>query len=292
MKTNITGHTGLLALFGHPIGHSGSPAMYNLSFDILGIDNVYLCLDAVEEDIPRCFENVRKYNMPGGNVTMPCKKAALDCMDELSPSAQLIGAVNTFVQKDGKVTGYNTDGIGFVRSLQEKGIDVAGKKLVVVGAGGAATAIQCQSALDGAAEITIFNKKDKFFQGALETAEKIHATCPDCLVNVYDVDDQELLRSEVASCDILVNGTMLGMKPLEHLSIIPDPSMFRPGMVVYDVVYNPLETKLLREAKEAGCICLGGKGMLLWQGVAAFKLFTGQDMPVDEVKRAFYPELL
>ena len=181
-----------------------------------------------------------------------------------------------------------TDGVGFVSNLKDHGVDVAGKKITVAGGGGAATAIQVQCALDGAKEITIFNKKDDFFPRTLETAEKIRRAVPECVVNVYDIDDIEKMTEEILDSDIFVNGTIVGMAPLDDLSVVKDPKAFHENLVVCDAVYNPVETKLLKEAKAAGCKCVGGKGMLLWQGVAAFKLYTGEDMPVEEVKALYF----
>ena len=158
--------------------------------------------------------------------------------------------------------------------------------MVVLGAGGAATAIQVQCALDGAASISIFNPNDPFLDRAKNTATKLKNEVPDCDVQVFCLDDQDKLKEEIAKADILVNGTSAGMKPHEDFSLITDKSVFRPDLIVCDVVYNPEETKLLREAREAGCTkTIGGKGMLLWQGVAAYKLYTGMDMPVEEYKK-------
>ena len=231
---------------------------------------------------------MKTFNMRGCNVTMPDKVEAAKYMDELSPAAQIIGAINTIVNDNGKLTGYITDGEGFVHNLKDHGIDIKGKKITVAGGGGAATAIQVQCALDGAREITIFNKNDAFFERTLQTAEKIKKAVPECVVNVYDIDDTAKMTEEIQSSDIFANATIVGMKPLDDQSVVKDLSAFRPGLVVADAVYNPEETKLLREAKEAGCTCVGGKGMLLWQGVAAFKLYTGQDMPVNDVKKLFF----
>ena len=192
------------------------------------------------------------------------------------------------MNEDGRLIGHNTDGIGFVQNLKEHGVDVKGKKLTIAGGGGAATAVQCQCALDGAKEITIFNKKDAFFERTLATAEKIKNAVPGIVVNVYDIDDVAKMTEEIKDSDIFVNATVVGMKPMDDMSVVKDISAFHDNLVVCDVVYNPIETKLLREAKAAGCKCVGGKGMLLWQGVVAFKLFTGQDMPVDEVKEKFF----
>lgn len=216
---------------------------------------------------------------------MPCKNEAARLVDELSPAARIIGAVNTIVNENGKLVGHITDGTGFVQNLREHGVDVKGKKMVVLGAGGAATAIQVQCALDGAASISIFNPDDPFLERAKNTAEKLKQEAPECQVQVFCLEDQDKLREEVEKADILVNGTLAGMKPHENTTLITDTAMFRPELVVADVVYNPEETRLLREAKEAGCKTVGGKGMLLWQGAAAYKLYTGMDMPVEAYRK-------
>lgn len=288
MESRITGHTGLLALLGSPVGHSGSPAMYNYSFEKLGLDYAYVAFDVKEDEMEQAISAMRLFKMRGCNVTMPGKNIVVKFMDELSPAAELIGAVNTIVNDDGKLTGHNTDGIGFVQNLRENGVEVKGKKITIAGGGGAATAMQVQCALDGAREITIFNKKDAFFERTLQTAEKIRNAVDGIVVNVYDIDDVAKMTEEILSSDIFANATIVGMKPLDDQSVVKDLSAFHKDLVVCDAVYNPIETKLLREAKEAGCKCVGGKGMLLWQGVAAFKLYTGQDMPVEEVKAKFF----
>jgi shikimate dehydrogenase len=221
---------------------------------------------------------------------MPDKIAAAKNVDELSPAAKIIGAVNTIVNENGKLVGHITDGVGFNENLRDHGVEVKGKKITVVGGGGAATAIEVQSALDGAREISIFNRKDKFFSRIQETAEKIMAEVPDCKVNVIDLEDREAFKREILDSDILVNATIVGMKPMDDKSVVDDMSVFHEGLVVADTVYNPLETKLLKDAKDHGCKVVNGKGMLLWQGVAAFKLWMGVDMPVDEVKAKFFAE--
>lgn len=288
MEKRISGKTGLLGLIGSPVGHSGSPAMYNYSFEKLGLDYAYLAFDIKVDEVAKAIEAIKTLKMRGCNVTMPCKNEAVKYMDELSPAARIIGAVNTIVNEDGRLTGHITDGEGFVDNLRDHGVDVAGKKIVVCGGGGAATAIQVQCALSGAKAISIFNIKDAFFERTLQTAERIRQEKPACTVQVFDIADEETMRAEIANADIFVNATIVGMKPMEDESVIKDVAMFRPGLVVCDAVYNPKETKMLREAKAAGCICIGGQGMLVWQGVAAFKLYTGQDMPVEEVKKLFF----
>ena len=288
MEKRISGHKRLLALIGSPVGLSGSPAMYNYSFEKLGLDYAYVAFDVKEDGVKGALDAMRLFNMRGMNVTMPDKVEAARYMDELSPAAQIIGAVNTIVNEDGKLIGHMTDGEGFVNNLKDHGVSIVGKKMVVAGGGGAATAIQVQCALDGAKEITILNKKDSFFERTLATAEKIKAAVPECIVNVYDIDDADRMAKEIQTADIFVNATIVGMKPMDDQSIIKDLSLLRPELVVADIVYNPEETKLLIDAKAAGCTCVGGKGMLVWQGASAFQLYTGMEMPVEEVKELLY----
>nr|WP_288825422.1 shikimate dehydrogenase [uncultured Clostridium sp.] len=288
MEKRISGRTGLMALIGSPVGHSGSPAMYNYSFEKLGLDYAYLAFDVTVEEVEKAIEAVKTLRMRGCNVTMPCKTEALKYMDELSDAARITGAVNTIVNENGKLTGHMTDGQGFVDNLRDHGVEIKEKKITICGGGGAATAIQVQCALEGAREISIFNIKDAFFERTLETAEKIRQEKPGCIVNVFDITDMETMREEMKTSDIFANATIVGMKPMDNDSVVKDVTMFRPGLVVTDAVYNPKETKMLREAKEAGCICINGQGMLVWQGAAAFKLYTGQEMPVEGVKNLLF----
>ena len=285
---NITGHTRLLALFGSPVSHSGSPAMYNYSFERLNLDYVYVAIDVDRAGLKEAVSAARLYNMRGFNLTMPCKNDVISYIDELSPVAGLIGAVNTVVNEDGKLIGYNTDGVGFIKNLEAHKVSISGKKIVVAGAGGAATAIIVQSALDGAAEINVFNKKSETFTRMLGTIERIKNEVSNVAIDIYDLSDTTKFIECIRQADVFVNATVVGMKPFENDSVIKDLSAFHKGLVVADAVYNPLETKLLREAGEAGCICIDGKGMLLWQGVYAFKLYTGKDMPVEEVRSKFF----
>ena len=289
MDSRISGHTKLYCLIGSPVGHSGSPAMYNYSFARTGVDAAYLAFEIPLDKVQEGVAALKTFQVGGFNVTMPDKTAVAGLVDELSPAARLIGACNTVtVGEDGKLTGHNTDGIGFVRNLHEHGVEVQGKKLVVLGAGGAATAICVQAALDGAAEIAIFNRKDEFYANGELTVEKLRQAVPACKASITPLEDAAALAEAVKGCDILVNATKVGMKPLDGETLI-DPALFRSDLVVADTVYNPRETRMIQEAKAAGCkAAVGGIGMLLWQGVAAYKLFTGKDMPAQEVLEKFF----
>lgn len=286
----ISGHTQMLCLIGSPVGHSGSPAMYNYSFQKLGLDYAYLAYDIKEEETEEAVKALRLLNVKGFNITMPCKTAALAYCDELSKAAELIGAVNTVVNENGKLIGHNTDGMGWVRNCRKNGFEIMGKKMTIAGSGGAATAIEITAALEGMREISIFARKDSFFANAEATVEKIRKHVPACTVNLFDLDDQETFRKEVADSDIFTNATRVGMKPMDDQSIITDTSLFRKDLVVSDVVYNPRETKLLKDAAAAGCKTIPGIGMLLWQGAEAFRLYTGQEMPAQEVMEKYFAE--
>ncbi len=284
MEKRISGHTGLMGLFGTPVGHSGSPAMYNFSFQHDGLDYAYLAFDVNVEQMPKAFETIRLLNMRAGNFTMPCKNIAAELVDKLSPAAEIIGACNTFVNDNGIITGHITDGIGFVKNLEANGVQVKNKKTVVLGAGGAATAIQVQLALEGAKEVRIFSIKDEFYERAENTRAKLQAKCPDCTVTVDDLNDQEKLAEIINACDIVINATIIGMKPYETQTLI-DKSLFRKELIVADTVYNPEKTRLIVEAEEAGCKAVSGKGMLLQQGAVNYELFVGKEMPLDEYRK-------
>ncbi|MCC0646492.1 MULTISPECIES: shikimate dehydrogenase [unclassified Clostridioides] len=284
----ISGRTGLFALIGTPVGHSKSPLMYNYSFEKLDLDYRYLAFDITVDKVKDALSAIKTFNIKGANVTMPCKTAVTEYMDELSPAARIIGACNTIVNEDGKLIGHITDGVGYVRNLKENGVEVKGKKLTIMGAGGAATAIQVQCALDGAREISIFNAKDDFYKRAEQTIENIKKEVPGCIVNLYDLADTEKLYEEVSSSDILTNATLIGMKPHDNETNIKDVSVLRKELVVTDVVYNPNKTKMIEDAEANGCKAIGGLGMLLYQGAEAFNLYTGLEMPVEEIKELYF----
>ncbi|MCA4965961.1 shikimate dehydrogenase [Clostridioides difficile] len=283
MVMEISGRTGLFALIGTPVGHSKSPVMYNYSFKKLDLDYRYLAFDITVDKVKEALLAIKTFNIKGANVTMPCKSAVTEYMDELSPAARIIGACNTIVNDNGKLVGHITDGVGYVRNLKENGVEVKGKKITIMGAGGAATAIQVQCALDGAREISIFNPKDDFYKRAEQTVENIKKDVPECVVNLYDLEDTNKLYEEIESSDILTNATLIGMKPYDNETNIKDTSVLRKDLIVTDVVYNPKKTKMIEDAEANGCKAIGGLGMLLYQGAEAFNLYTGLEMPVEEV---------
>lgn len=257
--------------------------MHNEAFAKLGLDYAYLAFEVDNATLEDTVNGFKAMKVRGYNVSMPNKTVIHKYLDYLSPAAQMCGAVNTVVNDNGILTGHITDGVGYMAALKDANIDVIGKKITVVGAGGAATAIEIQAALDGVSEIAIFNAQDKFWARGQKTVDLINSRT-NCKATLHDLADLETLRKEIASSVLFTNATGMGMKPLEGKTYIPDKSFFRSDLYVTDIVYSPDETAMLKMAKEAGCKTMNGLGMMLFQGAAAFKLWTGQDMPLDYIK--------
>lgn len=283
MAERITGHTELIGLMAYPIRHSSSPAMHNEAFAYLGLDYAYLAFEVDNSTLEDAVKGIRALKLVGSNVSMPNKTVVGKYLDKLSPAAELCGAVNTIVNENGVLTGHITDGIGYMQSLKDYDIDVIGKKMTIVGCGGAGTAIQIQAALDGVKEMSIFNVKDAFWDKAQETVNKINERT-NCKATLYDLADLDALRREIADSYLLANATGMGMKPLEGQTWLPDTSYLRPDLIVTDTVYAPAKTKFLEMAEEVGCKRMNGFGMMLFQGAAAFKLWTGKEMPIEHMK--------
>lgn len=284
----ITGHTKLFGVLGSPISHSISPQMHNEAFRQLDMDCVYVAFEVGVDGMKSAVEGLRTLNVRGYNVTMPNKNIMATLCDKLSPAAEIIGAVNTVVNDNGTLTGYTTDGTGYMRAVEDAGHHIIGKKMTLLGAGGASTSIFVQAALDGLSEISIFSRStSKFNERARTIMEKLKAYT-DCKVNLYDLEDKARLRHEISESAILTNASSVGMSPDIDHSIIDDISMFHKDLIVSDIIYNPRETKLIKLAKEAGCPTFNGLYMLLYQGAEAFKIWTGQDMPIDIIKEKYF----
>lgn len=281
---HITGHTELVGLMAYPIRHSGSPATHNLAYDHNGDDVVQIAFEVDEKALPAAVESIRALRMLGSNISMPNKQAVLPYLDELDASAELAQAVNTVVNlrgEDGTVTGrlrgYNTDGMGYWKALAEEGISAQGKHLVLIGCGGAASAIAASGAAEGLASVDFFNIDDAFFMAGKALAARIEGATS-CRAAVHALGDRELLREKLPEADILCDATGAGMHPLEDLCNIPDASYLHEGLVVTDTVYVPSETPLLRLAREAGLSRVyNGTGMMLYQALTAIKLYTGKE---------------
>lgn len=286
----ITGHTRLTALLGSPVAHSISPLMHNEAFQLLDLDYTYLCFEVNEETLPAAVDGLKACGIRGFNLTMPNKNKIVELLDELSPAARLIGAVNTVVNDDGHLTGYNTDGVGYMQAVKDAGYDITGKAITIMGAGGAATAICAQAALDGVEKIHIFAREtSRFWDRTQKLAENINSTLP-CKAVLHENKNTAALAQAISESALLLNATSVGMAPNTEGTIIEDTSLYHPGLIVSDVIYNPRETRFLKEAREAGCRTFNGMYMLLYQGAEAFRLWTGKEMPVKEIKANFFAD--
>lgn len=287
MAYEITGHTRLGCLLGTPVAHSLSPMMYNESFRLLGMDCVYLCFDTKHADLGGIVQSLRQMNVFGFNLTMPDKEHILPFLDEIDPAAQMIGAVNTVKNISGKLVGYNTDGIGYMRSVRETGCDPAAGAMTLLGAGGAAASIAVHAALDGVPSLHIVNRRGRSWEKALRLADTISRNTG-CQTDVTDMADTKAVADCIRRSHLLTNATSIGMAPNEDAVPIADPAWLHPDLLVSDIIYNPRRTRLLCEAEARGCRTLNGMHMLLYQGAAAFSIWTGKDMPVEEVRRKYF----
>lgn len=284
---DIRGTTRLTALLGHPVAHSISPLMHNEAFSLLGLDFAYLAFDVAPADLKTAVEGLKAVNIRGFNLTMPHKTAIMEYVDELTTASRLCGAVNTVINENGKLIGHTTDGAGYMQSAADAGFQLKGKTMTLLGAGGAATAICTQAALDGVKEIHIFKRNNASFPRTVAFAQKVTRDTG-CTVRVYDMADQTQMKKSLEASAILTNATNVGMEPETDKSLIYDRSWFRPDLIVSDIIYHPKETLLLRLAREAGCPTMNGMYMLLFQGAASFECWTGQKMPVEEIRRKYF----
>jgi len=272
----------LVGLIGRSLGHSISPAFQQAAFDHLGLDVRYQVWDTSEADLGRVVERLRGPAMLGANITIPYKEKALSFADEADEEARRIGAANTLVNRDAQLVGYNTDAEGFMRALRDLGrFDPRGKCIVVLGAGGAARAVVFSLVAAGSKSVVVFNR-------TLSRADALAAGMGESSTEVTSLPWEDgQLESAVARCDLLVNCTSVGMTggPTEGQSPI-DARLVPGGALVYDLVYNPLETPLLKGAGRAGARTLGGLAMLVYQGAASFQLWTGLEAPVNIMMQA------
>ena len=281
----ITGTTKLLCLLGDPVAHSKSPMMHNTAAKLLGLDYAYLAYRVTEQELPLAVDALKLFQARGWNLTMPLKTAMAGLADELSPAAELANSVNTVVNDNGRLIGHTTDGIGFMRSAAAEGVELKGKDIVLLGAGGAASAICVQAALDGVKGIHMFKRKNASWNATELFISRVSRKTG-CEITLEDIGDYAALRSRLQDATMLVNATNVGMAP--HTGDSPiDASLLYPELVVSDIIYNPSETRLMQEAAKKGCKTFNGLYMLLYQGAAAFELWTGKEMPVEEIKKMF-----
>lgn len=279
----ITGKTKVAAVIGWPVEHSLSPAIHNAAYAAVGLDYVYIPLAVPPDALAAAVAGFKAAGFVGINVTLPHKVAIIPCLDALDRSAELIGAVNTVVFADGRAIGHNTDLAGFVNSLAAAGIAIAGRRTVLLGAGGAARAVAWGFLEHGAAAVTV---------GARDAAKAaaFAAAFPAGAVTGCDWQG-EAIAAALGCCDILVNCTPLGMQPRVNEEVPLDWAALNPGAAVCDLIYTPPLTAFLARARERGHLTVGGAGMLIEQGAAAYTLWTGVAAPREAMRAALDREL-
>ena len=272
------GETALYGIFGYPIGHSLSPLMHTTAFAHYGMDAVYLPFAVHPAHVETAVKAIMALHLHGVNVTIPHKQAVMPWLDTLSPEARLIGAVNTIHLQDGRLHGYNTDGIGFLRSLEEAGGEVTGSTVLLLGAGGAARAIAVQLCLAGIRRLWLANRTHA---RVAELATFLKQYLPDADISIVSMGESSL-AAHLAHTDIVVNATSVGMHA-DDACLLPLAEL-GPRHLVCDIVYRPLHTALLQTAQQQGARTVDGLGMLLHQGAKAFEIWTGRPFPIPSIR--------
>ncbi len=281
----ITNNTKLCAVIGNPIGHSLSPAIHNAAFEALGLDFVYLAFRV--EDVQGALAGMRALsNFRGMSVTIPHKIEAMKYLDEIAEVDRSIGSINTIINDNGKLRGLGTDGPGALKALLDAGIALAGKHVLMLGAGGAARAIAFTLARKaGLAQLTLLDVNEPLLRGL--TGDLRAGTT--ATIAGEALTDEALARA-MAGADVIINCTPVGMHPKVDASLVP-PALFRPGQAVFDIVYTPLETRLLADARAKGLKVVSGVEMFVNQAVLQFREFTGQDAPIEVMRRVVMERL-
>ncbi len=274
----ITGRTKVCGIIGDPVEHTMSPAMHNAAFAELGLDYAYLPFRVRPEELGNAISGIRALGIIGLNVTIPHKVAVIPFLDRLDPLAEKIDAINTIINDGGVLTGHNTDATGFLQALKERGITPEGKKTVILGAGGAARAIAFILARNGAG-LTLLNRTPERARGLARRITEEPGR--QVIVKAFDEDN---LTEALRAAQVLVNTTSAGMAPRADETPVP-AKLLRRDLTVFDIVYNPVRTRLLREAEAAGARVINGLDMLVWQGAIAFEKWTGRQAPVEVMKR-------
>ena len=273
----IDGYTRLAAVVANPIKHSISPFIHNQAFEATHTNGVYVAWEVEATDLAETVTNIRRYQMFGINLSMPYKEQVIPYLDQLSEEACLIGAVNTVVNREGTLIGYNTDGKGFFKSLPS--FKISGEKMVLLGAGGAAKAILAQAILDGVSQVSVFVRlasieKTRPYLEKLQNATGFR-------VDLFALEDVQDLQDSITKADLLVNATSVGMDGFSQP--IPTSIVLPEKLLVADVIYQPFETPFLNWARNQGNQSINGLGMLLYQAAEAFELWTGKEMPTDQI---------
>ena len=282
----ISGKTKVCGLIGNPVEHSLSPCFQNAAFQHLGLDYVYVVFTVKKEHLHSAVQGMRSFGIRGLNVTMPHKIDVIKYLDELDKTAESIGSVNTILNKNGRLIGYTTDGMGALKALKYHGTDPSGKKIVVLGAGGASRSVSFALAKE-ARELVVLNRTLKRAENLVNNLSCMSENAAETRAGKLD---DENVKKELEDADILVNATPVGMRPNTDVTPV-NPRLLHPSLTVFDLVYNPLETRLLSEAKKKGAKTVNGLTMLVFQGAISFEIWTGVEPPIKVMMDAALREL-
>ncbi|HOQ37700.1 MAG TPA: shikimate dehydrogenase [Acetivibrio sp.] len=283
IDVRVTGKTKLLGLIGNPVEHSISPQLHNSLSSLLGHDLVYVPLKVEKQNIGAVVNALKRLEFVGFNVTVPYKREIMKYIDENTKEAILMGAVNTVKNIDGRLFGYNTDAEGFARSFKEEsGVGFAGKKVVIIGAGGVARSIAVKLAKEGVEKISLVNRTPL---KAVELADVVNENIRE-VVQVYNFNDKTFMMAFEES-DIIINTTSVGMFPDVNNTPVKVKNRFHKNQIVYDVIYNPVKTKFLKDAEKAGAKVINGLGMLFYQGISAYEIWTGVKFSEEDLSKIF-----
>ena len=280
----ISGKTQVCCVIGDPIEHTLSPTIHNAAFNHLGLDFVFLAFRVKAADLENAIHGMRGLGIHGLNVTMPHKSTVTAYLDTMDPAVKFLGSTNTILNKAGKLSGFNTDGVGALKALRENGTELAEKKVLLLGAGGAAKAIAFSLAKE-VGELVVLNRGTG---KAKELAERLTGTLGKTVVGCALSPD--VIAENLQDSDVLINATSVGMSPDANQSVVP-PQLLRSGLTVMDIVYNPVETKLARDAKAAGANVVSGVEMLIYQGALSFEIWTGRSAPIEVMRKAALKKL-
>jgi shikimate dehydrogenase len=280
----VTGKTQVFGVIGDPVGHSLSPVMQNAAFNHLKLDCIFLAFRVKASELENAIRGMRGLGIRGLNVTMPHKHAVTKYLDETDPTVNFLGSANTILNKEGRLMGFNTDGVGALKALTENGVSVAGKKLLLLGAGGAAKAIAFSLAKE-VGQLVILNRAG---EKARELAEALNRIYGGKVVG--DALSPSSVSKNLQDSDLLINATSTGMAPNTSQSLVAK-RWLKPDLCVMDIVYDPVETKLAKDARTAGARVIGGVEMLLYQGAASFEIWTGRPAPVEVMRKVILNQL-
>lgn len=280
----VSGRTQVCGVIGDPITHTLSPTIHNAAFNHLKLDFTYLAFKVKAVDLEYAIHGMRGLGLRGLNVTMPHKIAVTRYLDEADSTVKFLCSANTLLNDDGKLSGFNTDGVGALQALRENGANPAGKTVLLLGAGGAAKAIAYSLAQE-AEVLCILNRGPEKAAVLADTLNRVFKKQV-----VGNILSPSTIKANLQNADVLINATSVGMHPSANTSLVA-PHLLKPELTVMDVVYNPVETKLLKDARKAGAKVVSGVEMLLHQGAASFKIWTGHEAPIEVMRTAALNEL-